>query len=316
MSPKLSTEAANIAWRARQETYRRLKIEARLAEAQEDKRLAADKYLQAFRAEPTGMDPERHFLWMKYIVILVDLCVDTIGTAIQMSDFERLEEIGKDPREIHYYRARAAYFLAFLHLKAVDGKGRWRAYTMYITAKELCNMMNSYEETFFVLNPDGSNKKSMADATEELKTSIGMDIAELQEVPSTSELIDFVRDFPDFDLRRVAVGFDKCDCCGISKDDAGNIFECCNCGRSFSCSGPCADKLWEQGHAKDCRAPNQFQVGDFVMTRGIRGKPELNHRLVKLAKQQGDRWQVMFSKTQSFAVSPDKFVHIRPPLYN
>jgi hypothetical protein len=315
MSAKLSTEAANIAWRARQQTYERLKVEARLAEAQGDKRLAADKYLEAFRAEPTGIDPERYSLIMKYSNLSVDLRRETNGAAIQMSDFEKLEEIAKDPNAIHFYRAFAAYHLAYLHLTAVDGMGRWKAYGMLVVANELCLNMNSYEDTFLVLHVDGT-KRSMADATEELKRVMARRRAELEETPSKPTLTNFVRDFPDFDLRRLAVGGDKCDCCGISKEDAETIYECPTCKRSFDCGDACADKLWDQGHEKDCRGPNQFQVGDYVMTRGIRGKPELDHQVVKITSQQGNRWEVMFSKTQGFAVTPDKLVHVRSPLYN
>lgn len=64
--------------------------------------------------------------------------------------------------------------------------------------------------------------------------------------------------------KRLKVGADHCDQCGIKREDAVKLKMCGRCRMVFYCSEKCARSAWKSMHKKNCRAPEQMEVGDWV----------------------------------------------------
>jgi len=87
-------------------------------------------------------------------------------------------------------------------------------------------------------------------------------------------------DGPDAELmRRLAAGGNKCDCCGMKRNDVIGVhvlLRCSRCQLAYYCLSACQQKQWKAGHKKCCRAPGDIKVGDSVRVKGLVSRAELN----------------------------------------
>ena len=59
---------------------------------------------------------------------------------------------------------------------------------------------------------------------------------------------------------------------------------CTRCKKAYYCSKTCQEQQWNGGHKKACRKPDQIKLGDYMMMKGLKSKPELNCKLVHVVR--------------------------------
>ena len=81
------------------------------------------------------------------------------------------------------------------------------------------------------------------------------------------------------------VGGVHCDCCKLEpKDNKKKLLGCARCRKAFYCSKECQTEQWkkENGHRVHCRAEGEFKPGDYVQLARLKGRTELNDKVVRL----------------------------------
>ena len=76
----------------------------------------------------------------------------------------------------------------------------------------------------------------------------------------------------------------KCDACGRTDT---KLKACSRCKRAWYCSTDCQKSDWTV-HKQNCGV----KIGDHVILKNLKSKPELNGTVVKVQRDVGERWEV------------------------
>jgi len=323
-----------IMWQFEVASYFSTYIQALEARNRQEYRRACDLYWKAFEAATSQS------LWSPGRIEIFDNYVRVPWKhpeIVAKKDYQRIKAIIYDPAELAYLRLAASIYIQLLpdsrHLSHEEKLEIQReALLIEATPDELSRKVAYADDK-------GPNTKVVQDLFDFARESAVGDFTKnqyLQGIVFSNERffgsMELVPQSVDAELFRRTSEFGgmECDFCHKTVQELGvtTLKSCSRCKAAYYCGTECQTTAWKMGHKGACRSPKSRQVGDLMRIQGLKNRPELNGRLVRLWVPEfsnettvtADRWQVsLFAEheegddmTKAFSVDAKNLLHIRP----
>ena len=303
------------------ERYKDLIEAAKKAQHEGDTRLVADKFLEVTLAAPSKWDEQRSQYFLAYVTMLSDPQSRLVTTPEERKSLKR---ISKDESEPILFRSEALYARGVHSMIGDDFEDAAMYFRRALKLIPTASASERGRRVRLELNENEHDRLvpfPVGDLLDVLVTRINNNMEILEDPEEVDKaILDGVpkrNGEPDPEIvRRLTVGGGKCDCCGKKWTAEKDIFQrCTRCKRAYYCPPPCQVRQWNAGHKKDCREPGQIKPGDYMTLKGLKSKPELNSKLVRVVGPADTlgRWGVSVpGLPNTISVAPEKLVHIRP----
>ena len=313
-----------------------------------DLRGACDKFLAAALAAPSVWSPHRFKCFMMHTMILRELHFKASESDIKTLRKKFLRNVKEPP----HFRVQASFALGVLETNRGDRETAAERYREgLIIAREAspedkAKTVQSDEGPVSVAHLIETDSKTIesnlsilsgtGQTMEKHPCEYKRDFGKKDAMPPIGDTITLTRGVLEHDSfseenldvlarlmeRATMVGGNACDGCGKTLQDLGlDKFECCSrCNMAYYCSKSCQREAWRAGHKKACRKPDEIRAGDCMMLTGLKKRPEMNGKVVRImaAAEKEGRWMVTeksttyTNETTCVSIATGNLRHIRP----